>query len=240
MSKATDTQVGGDHYKGMAIQPVQYIHANGIGFMEGCAIKYLSRWRAKNGIEDLRKAAHFVQLLIELEEAQASKARDTALATPEPVADEPWFPKHGETYWSHSVLCSGILRQCNMHESITRRQAERWGVYQTRKEAIAKCKPADTPSCTPARQDADAKPEPGAVELTAAEEDMVQNGKYITAINSVRVRSGLWLRDAKAVVDKWRAAHPPAPEPKRDHSPRWFVDHSGIVGDRQRDNNEAA
>jgi hypothetical protein len=67
VSKAIDTQVGGSHYKDMGIQPVEYVHANGIGYFEGCAIKYLSRWRKKNGIEDLRKAIHFIELLIELE-----------------------------------------------------------------------------------------------------------------------------------------------------------------------------
>lgn len=64
---ALDTQVAGSHYKDMVIQPFQYIHANGIGFAEGCAIKYLSRWRAKGGVEDLRKARHFIEMLIELE-----------------------------------------------------------------------------------------------------------------------------------------------------------------------------
>lgn len=68
---ALHTQVGGSHYKDMKIQPVEFIHANGIGYFEGCAIKYLSRWRKKNGIEDLKKAQHFIQLLIDLESADA-------------------------------------------------------------------------------------------------------------------------------------------------------------------------
>ena len=62
-----DTQEGGSHYKSMAIQPVQYIHANSIGYFEGCVIKYVSRWKNKNGMEDLRKAKHFIELLIDLE-----------------------------------------------------------------------------------------------------------------------------------------------------------------------------
>lgn len=64
---ATAEQVGGDHYKEMAIQPVEFIHRNGLGFIEGCVVKYVSRWRKKNGIEDLRKARHFLDLLIEME-----------------------------------------------------------------------------------------------------------------------------------------------------------------------------
>lgn len=67
MTPALATQEGGDHYKSMPIQPVQFIHANGIGYMEGNVIKYVSRWKTKNGVEDLRKARHYLDLLIELE-----------------------------------------------------------------------------------------------------------------------------------------------------------------------------
>ena len=68
MTAALETQVGGDHYKNMPIQPVEYIHRNGLGFCEGCVIKYVSRWRAKGGnIEDLKKARHCLDLLIEME-----------------------------------------------------------------------------------------------------------------------------------------------------------------------------
>ena len=64
---AKDIQCGGSHYKNMAIQPVEYIHRNGLGFCEGSVIKYVSRWRAKGGVEDLKKARHFIDLLIEME-----------------------------------------------------------------------------------------------------------------------------------------------------------------------------
>ena len=64
---ALEIQNGGGHYKDMAIQPVEYIHKNNIPYIEGCIIKYVSRWRKKNGIEDLQKAKHFIDLLIELE-----------------------------------------------------------------------------------------------------------------------------------------------------------------------------
>ena len=66
-TNALGTQVAGDHYKGLKIQPVEYIHANQIPFIEGCIIKYISRWRDKGGKADLEKARHFVDLLIELE-----------------------------------------------------------------------------------------------------------------------------------------------------------------------------
>jgi hypothetical protein len=64
---ALDTQVSGDHYKKMAIQPIEYIHKNGIGFIEGAVIKYVSRWKDKNGVEDLKKARHMLDILIEME-----------------------------------------------------------------------------------------------------------------------------------------------------------------------------
>ena len=64
---AFEGQVGGDHYRGMAIQPVEFIHRNGLGFCEGAAIKYLCRWRNKGWLDDLRKARHFIDLLIDME-----------------------------------------------------------------------------------------------------------------------------------------------------------------------------
>lgn len=71
---ASDQQIGGSHYKSMPIQPFTFIHANGIGFAEGNVIKYVTRWRNKNGIEDLKKARHFLDLLIEAEDAQRGQA----------------------------------------------------------------------------------------------------------------------------------------------------------------------
>jgi hypothetical protein len=65
-------QVGGSHYKNMAIQPVEFIHGNGIGYIEGCVIKYICRYKNKNGIEDLKKIKHYVDLLIELEQIEAN------------------------------------------------------------------------------------------------------------------------------------------------------------------------
>lgn len=66
-------QEGGNHYKDLVIQPIEYIHANGIPFAEGSVIKYVTRWRAKGGIKDLEKAKHFLELLIELETRNARK-----------------------------------------------------------------------------------------------------------------------------------------------------------------------
>ena len=64
---ALSKQVAGNNYKDLPIQPVEYIHANALGYFEGNVIKYVSRWRKKNGIADLEKAKHYIELLIELE-----------------------------------------------------------------------------------------------------------------------------------------------------------------------------
>lgn len=62
---ALNIQEGGNHYKDMKIQPVEFIMANNIGYMEGNVIKYVSRYKNKNGIEDLKKARHYIDMLIE-------------------------------------------------------------------------------------------------------------------------------------------------------------------------------
>ena len=61
-------QVGGSHYRDKGIQPIIYIHANDLGFCEGNVVKYVTRWRDKNGVADLKKAIHYLELLIELNE----------------------------------------------------------------------------------------------------------------------------------------------------------------------------
>jgi hypothetical protein len=97
---ALDNQVGGSHYKKLGIQPVEYMHANGIPFMEGCAIKYLTRWRDKGGVADLEKARHFIDLLIELE------TRKTAEPSHAPAVEKratqcahSYVPDHGVDRW---------------------------------------------------------------------------------------------------------------------------------------------
>ncbi len=64
---ALDRQVDGNHYKTLKIQPLEYCLRNNLGICEHGAIKYLSRWRIKNGVSDLRKAIHYIEILIEEE-----------------------------------------------------------------------------------------------------------------------------------------------------------------------------
>lgn len=62
-----NNQIGGDHYKKCGIEPVEYIHANGLDFNEGSIVKYISRHRNKNGAEDIRKIKDFCDIILELD-----------------------------------------------------------------------------------------------------------------------------------------------------------------------------
>ena len=64
---ALDVQIGGSHYKDMAIQPMEYSMANKLDACQHTAIKYVTRFREKGGIQDLEKAIHVIQMLIEFE-----------------------------------------------------------------------------------------------------------------------------------------------------------------------------
>lgn len=67
---ALDKQIGGDHYKDFTIQPVEFIHRNGIDFLSGNVIKYICRWKSKGGLNDLEKAKHYIELLMELSDTE--------------------------------------------------------------------------------------------------------------------------------------------------------------------------
>lgn len=61
------TQVAGDHYKTMGIQPVEYINANGMNYFEGNVVKYVTRHRNKGKRKDIEKAIHYLQMILEYE-----------------------------------------------------------------------------------------------------------------------------------------------------------------------------
>ena len=63
---ALDHQIGGDHYKEMSIQPIEYIVKNNLGWCEGNIIKYITRHHQKGGKDDVKKVIHYCNLLIEL------------------------------------------------------------------------------------------------------------------------------------------------------------------------------
>jgi hypothetical protein len=64
---ARQTQVGGDHYSKMKIQPIDFITQNQLTFIQGNIIKYICRYKDKNGLQDLKKAQHYLNMLLEKE-----------------------------------------------------------------------------------------------------------------------------------------------------------------------------
>lgn len=75
---ALDTQIAGSHYKDQAIQPIEYIVANNLGFIEGCIVKYITRHKDKNGADDIKKIIHYCQLLLELTYEEDSEDKSQA------------------------------------------------------------------------------------------------------------------------------------------------------------------
>jgi len=67
---ASETQVAGNHYSKLKIQPMEYCLQNDLNYGQSNAIKYITRYKDKNGIEDLKKAIHCIELLIEFEEKE--------------------------------------------------------------------------------------------------------------------------------------------------------------------------
>lgn len=66
-ARASKKQIAGNHYSSLPIQPAEFIYRNSIGFIEGNVIKYVVRHKLKNGRQDLEKARHYIDLLIEWE-----------------------------------------------------------------------------------------------------------------------------------------------------------------------------
>lgn len=119
MTKINDEQVGGDHYKRQKIQHWDYAAANEFDYFQGQITKYVSRWKTKNGVEDLHKARHFLQKYIEVVEAggfsggkpvlspaelvAVSVEQDTAAAVHALV--EGWHPSHQMTSDARGRYC---------------------------------------------------------------------------------------------------------------------------------------
>lgn len=83
--RANKNQIGGSHYKGAKIEVWDFITANEIGYLEGNAIKYLARWKRKGGVQDIEKALHYVQKLLEV--AKTAQA-DAVLSAIESVVED--------------------------------------------------------------------------------------------------------------------------------------------------------
>ena len=86
-----DKQIGGNHYKDMAIQPSEFINKNKLQFAEGNSIKYICRHSLKGGKQDLEKAKHYIDMIIERDygdEAEKSKVFRSEIDTELPASDE--------------------------------------------------------------------------------------------------------------------------------------------------------
>lgn len=75
---AFDSQVGGSHYKKLAIQPLEFIVKNELDFLQGNVVKYVVRYKVKNGLEDLKKARHYLDLMIELKEKEQNEPKEVS------------------------------------------------------------------------------------------------------------------------------------------------------------------
>ena len=67
---ATERQIGGDHYKSLKIQPIEYIDANNMPYLEGNVVKYVTRHASKNGVQDIDKAIHYLELIKQMRYAE--------------------------------------------------------------------------------------------------------------------------------------------------------------------------
>ena len=83
---ALETQVGGDHYKSMPIQPMEFSMANGLDACQHTIVKYVTRFRQKGGVQDLEKARHVIDMLIEFERKASAKTAANDNAAPSYVA----------------------------------------------------------------------------------------------------------------------------------------------------------
>ena len=88
------TQIGGTHYKGFAIDPARFCIENGLGFAEGSAVKYVCRWKLKGGLEDLRKAKHYIEMLLESNEPEPIKEDVKKLPKVIPEQTEEKYPSY--------------------------------------------------------------------------------------------------------------------------------------------------
>jgi hypothetical protein len=81
---ALNTQTGGAHYKKYAIQPIEFISANNLDYFQGNVLKYLCRHKDKNGAEDIKKAIHYLELILELQYTNHESKTQTSNCQSEP------------------------------------------------------------------------------------------------------------------------------------------------------------
>lgn len=85
---ANDQQVGGRHYIDKPFQPWDFIVGNKLGYLEGNIIKYVSRYKEKNGIEDLIKASHYLDKLIEVTRNEQKRVSEVTVSATDFAREE--------------------------------------------------------------------------------------------------------------------------------------------------------
>tara|TARA_R110000772_G_scaffold48089_4_gene109898 strand:+ start:78846 stop:79247 length:402 start_codon:yes stop_codon:yes gene_type:complete len=122
--KARNYQVGGNHYSKMRIQPFEFTAANDLGGIEHTIVKYVSRWREKGGVDDIRKSRHSLEFLIESAPGLVAIRESRAPFDPAITADQyctanELGPLEAEVvrriyFWAHNRQVSGLYR-CGEH-----------------------------------------------------------------------------------------------------------------------------
>ena len=119
---ALDTQIGGGHYKGMKIQPMEYSMANGLDACQHTAIKYISRFRDKGGIQDLEKAKHCIDMLIEFENRRLDEQAEAEEVMAKPEQD-PYGPRDAEGWYAWNG--DGTMRPAGKVD-VVKREGSMW------------------------------------------------------------------------------------------------------------------
>ena len=104
--EALDNQIGGNHYKTSAMQPVELFFPTSLPFMEGCVVKYICRYDKKNGLEDLQKAKHYVEMLMQFRNKNPS------------IFKSIWWAVTGRiNYWKHKKIVNKFCTKNNLNQS---------------------------------------------------------------------------------------------------------------------------
>ena len=114
---ANQKQISGTHYKLNSIQPWDYVAANNLGYFEGSAIKYITRWRSKGGVADLQKAIHFLEKLIELQVPVERESPKSNSVSPFPgikASSESSYPMGRSNYADSLTHPSGYTNNSDM------------------------------------------------------------------------------------------------------------------------------
>lgn len=118
---ANAIQIGGDHYKATDFQPWDLIERYGLGFIEGNIIKYMTRWRKKGGVEDLKKVYHYICKLEELAQGAGRTPRVAGDGIGPMILDE-YFAAHEITDFREkiviSIFCSNWTERSFSHAQL--------------------------------------------------------------------------------------------------------------------------